>query len=355
LKPDILVIGAGVAGLSTAWALHRRGHRVAVVERGDIGRESSWAGAGILSLLMPWNYSAALAELAERSVGQYPGWLADIGQASPLDPEYLRSGMLVVGDASPVAQAWLKRHPAPETPAALAAFGPGLWLPDVAQVRNPRLLHALVDALRRSGVAIHEHAGDIRLETADSQVSAAVGNRRWQADRYVVAAGAWSAELLGPLAAALPVRPVRGQMLLYKAEPGRLPCILFDDGKYLVPRADGHILAGSTLEEVGFDKSTTGEARAALHDLVRRHLPDVADRGPVMHWAGLRPGSPDNVPIVDRHPKLANLYVNAGHFRYGVTLAPACAELLADRIENKTAGPLHRFCAWPDILRAAPV
>jgi glycine oxidase len=118
-------------------------------------------------------------------------------------------------------------------------------------------------------------------------------------------------------------------MLLYRTKPGRLPCIVHEGGHYLVPRSDGHILAGSSLEEVGFDKATTATAHAELHAFVARMLPDVAAAGPVRHWAGLRPGSPGNVPIIDRHPELINLYANTGHFRYGVTLAPASAEMLA--------------------------
>jgi len=352
LKPDILVIGAGIAGLASAWALSQRGARVTIVERGPIGRESSWAGAGILSLLLPWNYRPELAELAEQSVALYPDWLATIRQVSSIDPEYRRNGMLVRGEVDiQAAGNWLKHHPSAEPPAPVAAFGPGLWLPEVAQTRNPRLIQALTEAVRRTGVTIDEHAGEVHLERQGDRISAAVsGARRWTAERYVVATGAWSTAMLGPLAAGLNVRPIRGQILLYKAEPERLPCLLFDQGKYLVPRADGHILAGSTLEDAGFDKSTTEEAFASLQDLVRRHLPDVADQTPVMHWAGLRPGSPDNVPTADRHPEIANLYANTGHFRYGVTLAPICAELLADRMEDKSQGEMHRFCAWPEKL-----
>lgn len=344
MNTHTLIIGAGVAGLASAWALHQRGHHVEILERGDIGQESSWAGAGILSLLLPWNYPAPLATLAEYSENRYPDWVAGIRNVTDIDPEYRRTGMLVRGlDET-------------DLPQAIAPYGPGRWLPEVAQVRNPHLIQALADALRTQGVSIRERCGELRLQTHDSKVVVAVsGEQSWQADRYIVTAGAWSAQLLGPIAAGLPVRPVRGQMLLYKTEPERLPCIVYEGGKYLVPRADGHILAGATLEDVGFDKSTTAEAHADLHDFMRRILPDVASPGPIRHWAGLRPGSPENTPIVDRHPRFENLYVNTGHFRYGVTLAPACAELLADVVENKSGDPMHRFCAWPDILRAAPV
>lgn len=343
MNAHIIVIGGGVAGLATAWELARRGARVEVLERGEPGRESSWAGAGILSLLLPWDYPAPVTDLAGRSLDLYPDWIAGIRTASATDPEYRRTGMLV---RPPYDSA--RAAPGAPLPPELAPFGPGLWLPEVAQVRNPRLLQAMREALAGRGVALHDRLGAVGLEAAAGRVTAAVaGTRRWQADLYVVAAGAWSAELLGPLAAGLPIRPVRGQMLLYHAEPGRLPCIVYRGGHYLVPRADGHILAGSTLEEAGFDKSTTAAAAAELAALVAGILPEVAAAGPLRHWAGLRPGAPGNVPIIDRHPALANLYVNGGQFRYGVTLAPASAEHLADLIDGKAPqlGP-HRY-AWP--------
>jgi glycine oxidase len=351
VNQHILVIGGGIAGLASAWTLAQRGARVEVVERGDLGRESSWAGAGILSLLLPWDYPALVTDLAEHSLALYPDWIAGIRAHAETDPEYRRTGMLIrppfdVDRAGP--------HPPP--PPELAALGNGLWRPNVAQVRNPRLLAALREALTHIGVAIHTQTGPVTLSKDGSRVaSAQAGGHRWTADHYVVAGGAWSTELLGPLAAGLPVHPVRGQMLLYRDKPGRLPCIVYENGHYLVPRADGHILAGSTLEEAGFDKTPTAAARLELQTFVNRLLPDVAAQGPIQHWAGLRPGSPGNVPIIDRHPDLDNLHANTGHFRYGVTLAPASAEILADRIENRSEKLTPHTYAWPDIIRAAPV
>jgi glycine oxidase len=136
-------------------------------------------------------------------------------------------------------------------------------------------------------------------------------------------------------------------MLLYQAAAGRLPGIVYQRRHYLVPRADGHILAGSTLEDVGFDKDTTPAAFDELHGFVGRLLPDVAASGPIRHWAGLRPGSPDNVPIISRHPDLDNLFVNSGHFRYGVTMAPASAELLADLVLGTLPALDPSPYAWP--------
>ncbi|MDE2365809.1 MAG: FAD-dependent oxidoreductase, partial [Betaproteobacteria bacterium] len=131
--------------------------------------------------------------------------------------------------------------------------------------------------------------------------------------------------------------PVRGQILLFKVQPGLLKTIVLHehDYFYLIPRRDGHILAGSTLEETGFDKSATAEARRML--LARAHalVPALTEETVAGHWAGLRPGSPDNIPIIDRHPSIANLYLNSGHYRYGVTMAPGSARLLSNIILDK--------------------
>ena len=118
------------------------------------------------------------------------------------------------------------------------------------------------------------------------------------ADRFVIATGAWSGSTLPGLPAAPNIRPIRGQMLLFKLEPGALDTILYRQGLYLIPRRDGHVLMGSTLEDAGFDKSTDEATRSRLHNAAAELLPPLADVQPVQHWAGLRPGSPDNIPII---------------------------------------------------------
>jgi glycine oxidase len=153
--------------------------------------------------------------------------------------------------------------------------------------------------------------------------------------------------VLGPLGAALAVRPVRGQILLYKAERRIIRRMLLAEGTYLIPRDDGHILVGSTLEEVGFDKSVTQDAQGALRRRAEAMLPQLAALEPVQQWAGLRPGSPDNVPVIARHPEVENLWVASGHFRYGVTMAPASARLLGDLLLDRPPVLAPAPWAWP--------
>jgi glycine oxidase len=354
LIPDYLILGGGIVGLATAWELAGRGASVEVLEKALPGQESSWAGAGILSTLLPWDYGAAVTALAERSQARYAAWIDRIRTTSGTDPEYRQTGMLVLPPfPHPQAEAWLAARgwstpTAPPAPlAALPNAAEGIWLPQVAQVRNPRLIQALLGSLAARGITVHHHAAAGFEVKAGRLAACQAGGRRWQAHAFIAAAGAWTADLLAPCPHPLPIRPVRGQMLLYRAKAGRLPSIVYQQGRYLVPRADGHILAGSTLEEVGFDKATTPTAFDELHGFVGRLLPDVAASSPIRHWAGLRPGSPDNVPIISRHPDLANLFVNSGHFRYGVTMAPASAELLADLALGTQPALDPSPYAWP--------
>jgi len=342
MQLDLLILGAGVNGLLSALQLAREGLRVGVVERGEPGRESTWAGAGVLSPLLPWDYGREVNALCARGVALWPRWIEALRDAGGVDPEYTVSGMLALSvarrDAALAccrAQGW-RAQAAQAAPVGLnVADANGVWLPDVAQVRNPRLAQALVAACRAAGVQIWPNTAALDWSLRDTRIEAlrsTAGELR--ADRYVVCAGAWSQALL-PEAGAADIRPVRGQILLFHAAPGLLPCIVYLDGRYLVPRRDGLILAGSTLERVGFDKSTTQEAGAALREFARELLPGLRQAEPVRHWAGLRPGSPDNIPTVSVHPHIENLYLNSGQFRYGVTMAPACAELLCDLVMGR--------------------
>lgn len=326
LPADIIIIGAGIAGLSSAYELAEKGASVTVLDRGRAGMEASWAGGGILFPLLPWDYPEEVTALAMRGAALYPDWTHELLSSSGIDPEYVRCGMKVLegGRSMENAAHWCAAHD------VRFERGPGgeWFFPDVAQVRNPRLIRALRASLESRGVRIVENCEVrslaregrriVRLGTSDGNI--------WAAQDFVVCAGAWSKMLLEPDLPGPDIFPVKGQMLLFEAA-NMLDTILLKDDLYLVPRKDGHILAGSTLEHVGFDKSVT--AARMLHEKAAEILPGLAAENPVRQWAGLRPGSPGNVPTIARHPDINNLYLNSGHFRYGVTMAPASAKRLA--------------------------
>jgi glycine oxidase len=346
VKADFLIIGGGVIGLTSAQSLLLSGYRVTLIERGKVGQEASWAGGGILSPLCPWDYPEAVTRLAMRGMKMFSDSAAMLHATTGIDPEYQRCGMLLLPPYQKQrAEQWSVQHQLALQQVDLADHlpaqqgrqyqGEGLLLPEIAQVRNPRMLQALTARVRMLGGVILEHHEVQKFELAADRITGLQTTQgKFDADAYIVAAGAWSKALLGEHALAMDIRPIRGQILLFKFDTPPFRNILLKENLYFIPRRDGHVLVGSTLEDVGFDRSVTVEARESLLRRVREIFPDWHDCVPVMHWAGFRPGSPDNVPTIGRHPHLTNLYVNSGHFRYGVTMSLASAELLHNVIKG---------------------
>ncbi len=345
MSPDVLVIGAGVNGLFSALLLARQGLSVCLVDRGGVASESTWAGAGILSPLLPWDYGEEVNALSARARALWPGWIEQLRQAGRTDPEFQACGMRVLGQENrSLALAWCRDHGWRVENPSSAPLGSGesddsLWLPDVAQVRNPRLAKALTEACIAEGVRIVTDTPIEALEIANDGVRRVMTRTgTLSAKTYVIASGAWSQALLGRWAGDIDIHPVRGQILLFKANPGLLPHIVYQAGHYLVPRQDGLILAGSTLEYAGFEKTVTPSARNELMAFALKCVPELQQAELIQHWSGLRPGSPGNIPTISVHPGIGNLYLNSGHFRYGVTMAPASAELLRDLMLGLTPG-----------------
>lgn len=345
LSPDFLIIGAGIIGLSSAFELARRGAKVTIIDRGIAGHESSWAGGGILSALLPWEYSAPVNRLISFGTSGYAAWVEDIEARSGLSAEYVVSGMNVL---PPFDRAAMSRWLAEDKNRGHTLEDGTLFLPAVAQVRPPRLLAALVNSLVQMGVDIRENLPAIRLEQDAKTVSGVVTpTGKLSAGKYILTSGAWTCNLLN---INNNFKPVRGQMLLFKASAGLLKHIIYRDGVYVIPRRDGHILVGSTVENAGFDQSITAEAKRTLHAAGVEMFPALVAATFVSQWAGLRPGSPGNLPLIDRHPQWENCFVNTGHFRYGLTMAPAAAHLLVCKMLDETPPiPLAPY-SWPHIV-----
>lgn len=348
-QTDYLIVGAGINGMLTARYLHQAGARVSIIDKGKPGRESSWAGGGIVSPLYPWRYSAAVTALATWAQEFYPRLAAELLAETGIDVECRQSGLLML-DAADREQAlqWAatngqRMEQRDQTgiraiaPALADRFSHGLWMPQIANVRNPRLCQALLHSLQASprvrllaetqAVGFDTSGGSIsavRIQHADGSMASI------EASCVIVCCGAWSAVLLANLGVDVSVHPVKGEMLLYKFPEPPLDCIVLTKGRYLIPRADGHVLAGSTLEYAEFDKSVSATARQTLSRSAAAMLPALQDMEPVRQWAGLRPGSGDGIPFIGRLRPWDNLYLNAGQFRNGLVLAPASARLLCD-------------------------
>ena len=348
--PDMIVVGGGVVGMLTAWTLGQAGAEVVLLERGETGREASWAGGGIVSPLYPWRYSAAVANLAHWSQDFYPQLadrlLADTG----LDPEVHVTGLYWLDlDDQAEALAWAHTNGRPLSEVDIATvheavpvlgqgFERAVYMSGVANVRNPRLAKSLREALvRLPNVSVREQVevtGFLREGERVTGVRTAQGDVL--ADSVVLAAGAWSGELLAKLGLELPVEPVKGQMILYRCAADFLSSMVLAKGRYAIPRRDGHILIGSTLEHAGFDKTPSAEALGSLRASAEELIPALAGLEPVNHWAGLRPGSPQGIPFIGEVPGHQGLWLNTGHYRNGLVLAPASCQLLADLMQHRS-------------------
>lgn len=346
---QVVVVGGGVMGCLGALELLAAGCSVTLIERQSAGRESSWAGGGIVSPLYPWRYPASISALANWSQGYYPELGQRLFEATGIDPELTACGLLWLDHAeADAALAWARAQGRPieavdadflyqRVPDLAPGFRGGLWQADLANVRNPRLMTALLTYLdQQSHFRLIENSPvEALLEKGGRVVGVRHAGGQVSADAVVISAGAWSGGWLERTGERISVDPVKGQMLLYRAEPGWLRSVVLSEGRYAIPRRDGHVLVGSTLEHAGFDNGTTQEALDSLRASAAKLLPQLAQMEPIAQWSGLRPGSPEGVPFIGEFSGKPGLWVNAGHYRNGLVLAPASCRLLADLMTGR--------------------
>jgi len=344
MSKQVVVVGGGVIGLLTAFNLAAKVGHVVVCDQGEVGRESSWAGGGIVSPLYPWRYSPAVTALAHWSQDFYPQLGERLFASTGVDPEVHTTGLYWLDlDDEAQALAWAEREQRPLSAVDISAaydavpvLGPGfkraIYMAGVANVRNPRLVKSLKAALlAMPNVTLREHSQITGFAQQGGRVTGVqTADGVLAADEVVLSAGAWSGDLLRTLGLALPVEPVKGQMILFKCAEDFLPSMVLAKGRYAIPRRDGHILVGSTLEHAGYDKTPTGDALQSLKASAVELLPELEGATVVAHWAGLRPGSPEGIPYIGPVPGHAGLWLNCGHYRNGLVLAPASCQLFTD-------------------------
>ncbi len=345
-NPDAIVVGAGIIGSAVAYELAKEGRRVVVFDRGPVGRAASWAAAGLLTPVHLADYPGPLAALCVQSQEMYEPWVRGLGAP---EVEYRVSGLLLLvfddrdeRDAATL-EAWKRERRAPVErldreallklePLASPEVRSALLLPDVAQVRNHRLTRALAEAARKLGAEIRtdtEVTGFLKVPGRINGVRTAKGDLF--AAETIVAAGAWS----GDLDVGANVRPVRGQMVLLEGPPDALTRALLARDAYLIPRADGRVLLGSTMEEGEFEATTTAEGISFLLDQGLRIAPGIARFAVAATWASLRPATPDRMPYLGRPPGVEGLILATGHFRNGILLAPVTAKIVADLVARR--------------------
>ncbi len=364
IDDPVLVVGAGIAGAAVALELRSRGRKVVVLEaRRDRcappDRVATGASAGMLAPQYEISDDEALIRLAVASRERHPAFVRRVEQLAGVDLGLRLRGMLVAArsdddrrdmeeDAARHRELGLSAEVVEPRDALRLQPGLGpdpvawLWLPDEGRLDTQKLAAALPAALEAAGAEVRYGARVLRVLEEGGAVCGVEleGGDTLRARRLVLAAGAWAARVEG-LPRSLPVRPVRGQMLRY--EPGSAPplsrLVARPEGGYLVPRTDGTLLAGSTMEDVGFDPATTAEGEARIRAATAGLVPAVAGLEPVERWAGLRPLSADGAPILGPDPEMDGLFYAAGFGRNGILLAPAAGAILAAQLSGGTAGP----------------
>jgi glycine oxidase len=351
---DAIIVGAGIIGLSLALELHKTGLRVLIVDKGEPGHEASWAAGGMLCDF-PAETAPALLDLAAASARMYPEFVRELEDESRLKIDLRAVGTLVyegakaeLGDTVDVDEPTVGHTPASmrdfALPRPLAELEPALQIAgsnagySVVFVKercvDPRdLIVAAIAAARRREIDFSSGDPVMGIEVAQGKACGVRTNKtRFAAGMVVNCAGAWAGQI-GPHA--FPTRPVKGQMLsVIMPQKEMVRHVIRTPEVYLIPRTDGRMVIGATSEEAGFDKRTVPETIQRLRQAAVDLVPKLVDARMLQAWAGLRPGTPDKLPILGA-TATPGYFVATGHFRDGILLAPVTAKAMADLMTGR--------------------
>jgi glycine oxidase len=375
-RADVVVVGGGIVGCSIAFELAKAGTRVCVLERGGFGEEASAAAAGMLSGQHGVTNFGPRFRLHHEARELHATLAEELRERTGLDVQFCRWGLLDLlftpgevraADRCYAAQTQqglrVERLSREDTlrlePAITPDIQGSIRFPDEAHVHNGRLTIALAEAARRLGAELrHGEPAVALLRRGDRLVGVQTPYGTIEAQTVVVANGAWSAHLVRALGLTLPVRPMRGQMLAVRTVPRAVHQVIYGRHMYVVPRPDGETLIGATVEDVGFRKDVTLEGLEELVQAGRRIVPGIMSEAVIRTWAGLRPGSPDGLPLVGPVEGLAGLVLAVGHFRNGILLGPITGvlvrQLLVDGVRSPHLELLRpeRFPIWQGAVEA---
>jgi glycine oxidase len=354
-KMRALVIGSGIIGSAIAWRLAHVGLKIRVYDRGHLGEESSWAAAGMLAPQAEADGPGVLVNLCLAGLDALHAVYRRLLDESNVNPEYDRAGMLYValdGEERAELEARLKwqreaglkleeltgAQARELVPALSSEVIYALRFADEGMVDNRKLTEAYIQAALRAGVEFYACSAVEEIVVRGNRV---VGIRLSdgkveEADVVVNAAGCWASQIKGCCADGISIYPVRGQILCFEGPPNALKYAVLSPRGYIVPRRNGRLLAGTTREEAGYDKSVTLEGVARIAHGAHSLMPTLGSLPLRQVWAGLRPAAPDHMPVIGPSPTLAGLYYATGHYRNGILLSALTAEIIADLIVGKT-------------------
>lgn len=347
---DALIVGGGIIGMLTARNLQNEGLKVAIIDKGKLGGAATWASGGILSPLNPWQQNTASQSLIDEGRQLFPALANELKNETAIDPELIQSGMLVLDmDEKQQALDWAKdKNEIVEVLTAQALlqreakvsskFSEALYIPNITQIRPPKLIAALQQSLLQKEVKIYQNTSAKEFLIEKNTVQGVVTQtKNLYAKKIIVCSGAWTKRLIQQEASIDPeidIEPIRGQMLLYKLPKKILSHIVLKQKSYVIPRQDGHILCGSTVEHAGFNNEITEQALKSLQAIAHELVPALEKHQPIKQWSALRPGTQRETPYICKHPNIDGLYINSGHFRYGVVMSIASARIMTKLVSN---------------------
>ena len=361
---DVIIIGGGIIGCAIAYNLAKRDIEPLLIDKAStVGTEASWAGAGILTSHATTH--EPYPTLCRASLALYPALAEELRAETQMDIEFIRSGTLSVffneAEAAGLiglADRRVKRGFSAEVltpeqalqlePALSKSIAGAVLFPEDAQVRNPKMVTALAKGAAKLGAKFllgNPITNFIRDSEYDGErvIGVVVNGETISADTFVIAAGCWAGALTAQLDVPIQIEPAKGQIVLVEAMPPPFQHIVDGLGIYIVPRADGKILLGATVEYVGYDKTATVDGAKQMIDAGIGIAPQLARSAFVQTWAGLRPYA-KNGPLLGYLPGYENVVLASGHFKNGILLAPITGQLIAELITTgQSSLPLEPF------------
>jgi len=359
MNSEVLIIGGGVIGLTVARSLHKKGVRgITILDRGKFGREASFAAAGMLAPQSESDSPGAMFDICSESRDLYPNFAAELLEETGIDIELEQSGTLVPAFTEQdrirhgeifawqtaaglnvqklSAEELLKLEPLLSQNIKSGLFFPGDW-----QVNNRKLVSALIEFAERSSIKLIENSSADELLIQDSRCCGVRSKDKiYTAGTVIAAAGAWTSQLnIDHSEMPLNVEPVRGQMIAFVPSKPTFHHVIFSSYGYIVPRRNGKLVVGATVEHCGFDDHTTAEGIEKLRTNAVKMAPFLHDLKIDDSWSGLRPKVSDDLPVIGRFTGIEELFIATAHFRNGILLAPITGEIIADKIVGENDSP----------------